>query len=188
MANPYAKNGTSIDGISDLNGLGWANIGAAGIGALSGMLNSAITASGNNYLARAQARIAERNAQMEELRANQALAAQNQRISYMTMRYGQTKARQKVGFAANGIRASSGSYAETLTTTDLYKEMDMNTAYANGLAAAFGHTNRATQYRMKGAASESAVESPLMAGGAGLLTGIAKIGTTYEKMVGTNRK
>lgn len=188
MANPYSQNGESLTGLSDLNGLGWANLGAAGIGALSGMLNGALRASGNNYLARAQARIAEKNAQMEELRANQALAASNQRISYLTMRYGQTKSRQKLGFAANGIKASSGSYAETLTTTDLYKELDIHTAYANGLAAAYGHLNRATQYRMKGAAAEASVESPLLAGGTGLLTGVAKIGTTYAKMVGAERK
>ncbi len=143
-SNPYsARADGGVYSWSDLSSYGKGQFITTGIQSIGDLFTTRTKAKASNYVARIQAEIAEANARLENLKANQALARANQQISTLTMRYGQVKSAQKVGFAANGVKAANGSYQEVLATTDLYKKMDMDTAYANGLNAAFGYMSKA---------------------------------------------
>ena len=133
----------------------------------AGLLGTAIQAIGQAWVGFSQAkrmndwydsmeRIAEINRQRAALQANAALMASNRNISKITGQYGALKSKQTVGMAANGIALGFGNSKEILATTDLYKQMDANTAYANGLNAALGYMSKATaQYQASVAAQAS---------------------------------
>lgn len=187
-SNPYsAQADGSVRSWSDLSSYGQSQFITTGIQAIGNFFTTRTKAKTSNYVARIQAEIAEANARLESLKANQALARSNQQISALTMRYGQMKSTQKVAFAANGIKASNGSYQEVLMTTDLYKKMDVDTAYANGLNAAFGYMSKGAAYRMSAEASRGKVASVGTLATDSLLTGVAKLGkvgieaTKYNK-------
>lgn len=133
----------------------------------AGLWGTAIQAIGNAWIGYSQAkrmndwydsmeRIAEINRQRAVIQANAALNASNQNISRITAQYGAVKSKQRVGMAANGVALGFGNSKEILATTDLYKQMDANTAYANGLNAAMGYMSKATaQYQASVAAQAS---------------------------------
>ena len=88
--------------------------------------------------------------------------------------------------AANGIAIGYGSSKEILATTDLYKQQDANTAYANGLNAAMGYMSKATaQYQASIAAGGNKSNSGLVAADS-LLTGITKVAGYYVDQASRN--
>lgn len=189
LSNPYsAQEDGSVHSWSDLSTYGKTQFITTGIDALSNIFTSMTLGKSNNFVARVKAEIEEKNARLEALKANQALARSNQQISMLTMRYGQTKSAQKVAFAANGVKASNGSYQEVLATTDLYKKLDVDTAYANGLNAAFGYLNKATAYRMSAVHERSKIASVSSIGADSLMTGVAKLGKVAVEATKYNRE
>lgn len=162
-----------------LGQVGWQNVAATAVSSLFGAINGVGAAKHANAMAKIQAEIAENNRRMASLQANVALMSANNRISQLTMRYGQIKSRQKTAFAANGIKLSSANVQETLATTDLHKTMDVNAAYTNGIAAAMGYANKASQAQMAAIAAKGSTSDAFEAGVGGLLNAAVKTGTQY---------
>ena len=151
----------------------------------AGLIGTAISALGNAWVGYSQAkrmndwydsmeRIAEINQQRAQLQANAALHASNQNIARITGQYGALKSKQRVGMAANGVALGFGSSKEILATTDLYKQMDANTAYANGLNAALGYMSKATAQYQAGVAAQASKGDASFVGTIGALGAIEK--------------
>lgn len=83
------------------------------------------------------------NAQMAELAAQQAQRAGEAQIAQITYRAGQVKAKQRAGFAANGVAVGVGSSAETLASTEAMKQIDVQTAKMNALMSSWGYRRQA---------------------------------------------
>lgn len=126
---------------------------AAGFGfgaSLSGMAMSVV---GNYYAAQSQksrmafqARMAEINSQLEEKSAQAALRQGELQAGALSLKAGQIKSSQRAHLAASGVDLGVGSAAEQLATTDVMKEIDMNTIQSNALATAWGHRIQATNF------------------------------------------
>lgn len=130
--------------------LGGAAIGLA-IGQAIGSIYSAWQSGKTmKYVAKQKAAIAEENRQMAQLSAESAYLQGQGKIAQLTYRAGQIKAKQRAAFAANGVVLGQGSTAETTASTDLMKEMDMNTAKLNAMASAWGYKQQALQANAMG--------------------------------------
>ena len=179
--------------------------GAAAMG-YAGLASSVISAVGNYFLSRTQARSmkqqfeyqrdmsrinaenmkrAERGAE----RTAQSVLDQGQKaIGNLTMRAGKVKSAQRAAMAANGIDLGEGNAAEVQATTDLMKEIDSNTLEANAIRSAWGYRmegiNRATdvlnyesQARMQGATGDSISTS--QAGMNSLMSGATNVASNW---------
>lgn len=150
-----AKPNTGSSG-SNKSGIGAAGIASTIIGTLA---NAWVSYSAGKREADAyafQERIAAINEKRAKMQAQATLHNSNRNIANITGQYAQMKSKQRVGFAANGVALNFGSSKEVLATTDLYKQMDVNTAYSNGINAALGYMANATsQYQAQIAAKYS---------------------------------
>lgn len=117
------------------------------VGQLGGMFSSAIgsyfSADMQKSNLKFQADMAEINARMSEQSAQSALLQGQRQASAISMRAGQIKSGQRVALAANGIDLGSGNAAETQASTDIMKQIDMQTAEANAVRTAFGYRTQA---------------------------------------------
>lgn len=130
------------------SGLGSQNIGAGLSGASMGMsigqaLGSVYAAweSGKTakYVGKKQAEIAENNRQMSQMSAESAYRQGENQMAQLTYRAGQTQARQRVAMGANGVRVTGGSANEVLASTEVLKQMDMNSVKLNAISNAWGY-------------------------------------------------
>ena len=163
----------------------------------AGVWATAIQAVGNIYtsyqssrsaseLASIQERIAEINRKRAVIQAQSALAASNRNMANITQQYGQLKSKQKVAMAANGTALGYGSNKEIIATTDLYKQKDRNTAYANGLNAAMGYMSKATAQYQAGIAASASKSNTGMVVTDSLLSGIQKVAGYYANASASN--
>lgn len=120
------------------------------IGSLAGMANSAI---GTYYSAQSkasslnfQADMANLNSQMAEKQAQNALFQGERQAGQVSMKYGHVKSSQRAAMAANGVDLGTGSAAEVQASTDIAKEIDMNTIAANATRSAWGFRTQAVNY------------------------------------------
>lgn len=120
------------------------------IGSLAGMANSAV---GSYYSAQSkassikfQADMDALNAQMSEKQAQNALFQGERQAGQVSMKYGQLKSSQRAAMAANGVDLGTGSAAEVQASTDLSKEIDMNTIASNATRSAWGFRTQSLNY------------------------------------------
>jgi len=121
------------------------------IGQVGGMFSSAF---GSYYSAQSQksnlqfqADMAEISARMAEKSAQSALLQGERHVGAISMRAGQIKSGQRVALAANGVDLGAGNAAEVQASTDIMKEIDMNTAEANAVRAAWGYRAQGVNYQ-----------------------------------------
>lgn len=145
--------------------------------AIGGFYSSKMT---KNQLA-FEADISRINARLAELGARTALENGQKQVASLTLQAGQLKSRQRASMAANGIDLGEGSAAEIQASTELMKQIDMQTLEANAVRSAWG-------YRIEGSNLQSAAlmkdgsaagTSPLMAGASSLLTGAGKVASSW---------
>lgn len=125
--------------------MGSASIGIAigqAIGSLYGAWSTGRTL---KYVGEKQAQIAEDNRQRGQMAAESVFRQAESQIAQLTYRAGQVKAKQRTAYGANGVAVGVGSSAEVLASTDLMKELDVDTARMNALSAAWGYKNQAVQ-------------------------------------------
>ena len=159
--------------------LGLASMAVSTLGNVFSMYQSSRMQS---EMAAAQERIAKINQQRAVIQAHATLAASNRNIASITAKYGEMKSQQRVAMAGNNVAINYGSNKEILATTDLYKQMDANTAYANGINAAMGYMNKATaQYQSAVAAGASGSNSKLVAAES-LLGSVSNIAGYYTQL------
>jgi hypothetical protein len=161
---------------------------AAAILQVGGALNSAI---GGYYGAKSQqsglrfqADIADVNARIAELGAQSALDRGQRQVGALTLQAGRLKSRQRAAMAANGIDLGVGSAAEVQASTDIMKEIDVDTIIANAVRTAWGYRVEATNYQndamMKRATARTI--SPLATGVASLLGSAGSVASTWYRM------
>ena len=175
-----ATKSSSLSGFQQ--GMAWGSV----ISAVGSIYTSYQSSRSASELAAIQERIAEINRKRAVIQAQSALAASNRNIANITQQYGQLKSKQKTAMAANGIALGYGSAKEVIATTDLYKQQDRNTAYANGLNAAMGYMSKATAQYQAGVAAAASKSNTAMVTTDSLLTGIQKVAGYYANASASN--
>jgi len=130
--------------------------------------------------------ISDLNARLSEQAAQQELARGDAAVASATARAGRIKSAQRVALAANGVDLGEGSAAELLTSTDIEKEIDVNTLTANAVRAAWGQRIQGTNYRNDARSKRAGAKSinPLLAGATSLLGSSRQIASSWYKMAG----
>lgn len=165
-------------------------VGTAGIGlaaSVGGALQSVI---GGIYTAKSikdnyefQAKMNTINARLAENTAQSILRAGESQIGKVTMKAGQVESAQKVGQAGRGITIGQGSAAEETASTNLVKELDMNTIYENAVnasnAARMQSVNYSNASLIEGASARSI--NPYLTGTTSLITAGTTVASTWYK-------
>lgn len=118
-----------------------------GAGMASNTVGSYWSAKTSKIALEAEAGLADTNARISELAAQQELIKGERDIASLTMRAGQLKSSQRTAMAANGIDLGEGSAAEIQASTDLMKEIDKNTVEANAVRSAWGYRTQGMNYQ-----------------------------------------
>lgn len=131
-----------------------------------------------------QAHMADLNAKLSEMSAQQELLKGERQIGALTLKAGQLKSSQRAAMAANGIDLGVGSAAEIQASTDLMKEIDANTIHANSVRDAWGFRMQGVNFQndaimKRGAASAI---NPGMAAFGTLLTGAGSVAQSWYMM------
>lgn len=119
-----------------------AGMGSSAAGAYYGARNQASNFQFQGRMADINARIAESAAQTELLKGQQQSAA-------LTLQAGHLRSRQRAALAGNGVDLGEGSAAEMLASTDLMKEVDIQTTLANAVRSAWGYRVQKANYQMQ---------------------------------------
>lgn len=142
-------------------------------GVVTGAVGSFFSAQSQKSNLQFQAAMGKINANLAEQSAQSVLRVGQQQVGQITLRAGAIKSAQRVAFAANGIALDSSSAVQQLTSTDLMKEMDVNTVTANAVRSAWGYrtqgVNALNDSMLKSASANSI--SPVAAGAGSLLAG-----------------
>jgi len=86
------------------------------------------------------------SARVAELGAQSALLQGKSEVAKLTQQAGQLKSRQKVALAASGVDLGVGNAAEIQASTDMMKEIDVNTIQSNAWRTAWGQRVQAQNY------------------------------------------
>jgi len=131
-----------------------------------------------------QADMAEISARMSEQSAQSALNQGQRQASAISMRAGQIKSGQRAALAANGVDLGAGNAAELQASTDIMKQIDMNTAEANGIRAAFGYRTQGVNYQNEAMLKRSTAGSvsPFGAMATSLLGGATAVAGNWYQM------
>jgi hypothetical protein len=178
--NAGAMSATASSG-GGAGGFGMASIGAQGISSVTSAISAYYSAKSQQSSLNYQADIEAINAQQTEFAAQQALLNGNTAAAQISQRAGQVKSGQRAAIAANGIGLDSANASEALTSTDIAKEQDVNTAVANAVRAAWGYrtqeTNQQNDALMKRAGANSI--SPFAAFSTSLLGGAGQVASSW---------
>ena len=168
--------------------LGGASIGLAIGSMINSGVNAYMTSKTNSVVAKQQKRVDEANKAIAELGAESALRAGDSQVAQITYKAGQTKARQRANFAANGVALGEGSVQEVLTNTDVLKELDVRTTQMNALADAWGYKRQAAgfgaQASVAGTMSNYYKKSAVGNGLASLIEGGASVAERWYNLLG----
>ena len=168
--------------------LGGASIGLAIGSMINSGVNAYMTSKTNSVVAKQQKRVDEANKAIAELGAESALRAGESQVAQITYKAGQTKARQRANFAANGVALGEGSVQEVLTNTDVLKELDVRTTQMNALADAWGYKRQAAgfgaQASVAGTISNYYKKSAVGNGLASLIEGGASVAERWYNLLG----
>lgn len=159
--------------------MGNASLFAMGASALIQAFGSISITKHNNAIAKSQANIAKLNAETMEMQYQMTLSAANSKIRQTTMQAGQVKNRQKAALAASGVAIGVGSAAELTASTDITKEIDVNTIHKNAHAQAWGYRQQAANYMGQAYMAQAQQRSVGEAFGVTLLQGAGNMGLTY---------
>lgn len=165
--------------------------GFSGLGTVS-MASSIVTGAANIYSAYQSAKtqkamyeiqeeMAQINQRIAERQAQSALRQSEFKIAAITLRAGQIKSSQKVSLAANGVALGKGTAAEVMASTDLMKEIDVNTERLNGIMSAWGYRFKGLGYQADAmeARLKASSSNPLLAASGEFGRQSARIGTQY---------
>lgn len=118
-----------------------------GAGVASNTVGSYWSAKNSKITLEGQAALADVNARISELGAQQELVKGQQQVGQLTMQAGHLKSTQRTAMAANGIDLGEGNAAEIQASTDIMKEIDKNTAEANAVRSAWGYRTQGMNYQ-----------------------------------------
>lgn len=155
---------------------------AAGIA--SGAVGSYWSAKSTKIQLEGQAALADTNARIAELGAQQEMIKGERDVANLTLQAGQVKGAQRAAMAANGIDLGEGNAAEVQASTDIMKEIDKNTAHANAVRSAWGYRTQGMNYQNEAIVKRGTAGgiSPGMSGFSTLLTGAGQVAPGWYQM------
>ena len=124
-------------------------------GAATSAIGARSSASAQRTALKSQAAVADINARIAELGAQSALQQGQRQVGALTHRAGQLKSSQRAAMAANGIDLSTGSAAEIQASTDIMKDIDVDTLTLNAMRTAWGYRTQAMNYQNEAMAKRS---------------------------------
>lgn len=151
-------------------------------GGLTSTIGSYYSAAAQKTALQGQAVTADINARIAELGAQSALAQGQQQVAALTLQAGQLKGRQRASLAANGVDLGTGSAAEIQASTEVMKDIDVNTATENAVRTAWGYRTQAMNYQNEALtkrATAGAINPFAQAGGTLLSSASSVAGTWY---------
>lgn len=163
-------------GETELTASGWA--GAAGVGMEIGKgigeaIGGYITTRAQAHALRAQAAVTEDNAYAAQFGVEQAFRAGEAQLAQIGYKQAQTKAAQRVAYAANGVAIGVGSSAEVMASTDIQAEADKITARQNALAQAWGYRRQRIMGFAQAKGNRIMANATTRAGRATMVAGLA---------------
>jgi hypothetical protein len=149
----------------------------SGIGSYMGAKNQKATLG-------AQAAVADTNARISELGAQGELRRGQGQVASLTLKAGQLKSAQRARLAANGVDLGQGSAAEVQASTDLMKEIDVNTLTANAVQSAWGYRTQGTNFTNEGITRRAAAKgiSPLGSAATSLMSSAGQVASSWYSM------
>lgn len=129
-----------------------------------------------------QAAVAESNARIAELQAQDELAKGQNQIGKLTLAAGQMKSSQRASMAANGVDLGVGNAAEVQASTDLMKEVDMQTAELNAIKGAWGYRAQKANFENEAYAARASAKgiNPLLQGATTLIGGASQVASNWQ--------
>lgn len=124
-----------------------SSVALMGAGVASGTIGSYWSARSQKIALDGQAGLADTNARISELGAQQELIKGQQEVANLTLRAGQLKGSQRTALAANGVDLGVGNAAEIQASTDVMKEIDKDTITANAVRSAWGYRTQGMNYQ-----------------------------------------
>lgn len=121
----------------------------------------------------ANADIADKQAALDDERAEDALVRGKERIFAKRLTQAQIRGRQKAVLAARGLSLAEGSAFDILEDTDYLSEIDVNTIQTNAEREAWGFRERAKMSRLQAKNLRSGIPSTLMLGQVSAVGGFA---------------
>ena len=121
-----------------------ASISLMGAGVAMQTIGTRSSAIGQQNALNGQADLQDTNARLFELGAQSSILAGQRQSNQIQLKAGAVKGAQRASMAANGIDLESGSAQNILTSTDVMKEIDVNTTMANALRTSWGYKNQET--------------------------------------------
>jgi len=152
-------------------------IGALGVGMQAYAAKRQVEA--QNDAAEYNAQLQERNAQIAEVQAKDAVDRGETEKANLQRRVRQLKGTQRTAFAGSGVLVDQGSAYDVLQDTTEQAEMDSLTIMHNANKEAWGHQVQAGNYTGQAGLSRSSKGSPGLAAGTTLLTGASQLGSRY---------
>ena len=127
----------------------------------------------------AQGRIADANARISEIGAQQEAMDGQLRSAATTQRYGQLRGSQRAALAASGVALDQGSAADVMASTETTKEADRTQIEINAARAAFGQRVQASNQRSQ-ASMARANASGISPGGAAFTSLLGSAGSVAQ--------
>lgn len=164
--------------------MGALSLGAQIGGGVGSTLGSYFGARGQRNAALSQADVARQNARLAELNAQSELAKGNDAVARQTLRAGALKGQQRSSLAANGVDLGVGSAAELLASTDVLKEIDVNTLISNAVNKAWGYRLEGANYMAQAEMAKGAAKgiSPGLAAASTLLSSAGSVASSWLAM------
>lgn len=155
-----------------------------GAGAATSAIGSYWSAKNTKITLEGQAALADVNARISELGAEQELIKGQQQVGQLTMQAGRVKSAQRVALSANGVDLGEGNAAEIQASTDIMKEIDKNTVEANAVRSAWGYRTQGMNYQNEATVKRGSAGglSPGMSAFGSLLGSSGQVATSWYTM------
>lgn len=164
------------------SGFGYGSLIAQGVVSAINAFGSFGLTKYNNRIAQRQANIARLNAQMMMGQYEATLRANEKAVQQKTMAAGRAKSSQRAALAANGVALGEGSAAELTASTDIVKEMDVNTMTSNAVREAWGYRMKAADFEGQALMAEAQKQNKWLNFGVSLLGGASQVASSYGFM------
>lgn len=155
-----------------------------GAGVASNTVGSYWSAKNTKITLEGQAALADVNARISELGAQQELIKGEREVGRATMQAGRLKSSQRTAMAANGIDLGEGNAAEIQASTDLMKEIDKNTVEANAVRSAWGYRTQDMNYQNEATVKRGSASGidPGMTAFSSLLSNSGQVAASWYSM------
>ena len=155
---------------------------AAGAGLSAG--SAYYTALAQKSTLQTQAYIADQNASISEVGAQQELEKGRRAEQQIQVQAENVKGSQRASMAANGVDLTEGTPTDILKSTDYMSEQDIATAKANAARAAFGYRTQAAGYKSQAAFARGGAAgiNPGMSAVTSLLGGSGQVASSWYQL------